>query len=272
MPSGFDLSAEVAAVLDGAKWTIELEQDRAGIHIDLIAHDPSGEEVLIECKAYSQLAGLKTVRAFSAIVDFLRESTPELQAWLVTTRGFTPNAQKALARNRIEGVTIAELKRRYGAISGAATGKPLEYWKAEARKTRRRKRRVFAIMPFTAEMLDVYILGIRWAANRLGMVAERADDLEHNGEIIEEIRRAISEYDAILADTTGANPNVCYEVGYAHALDRPTILMCRKGQELPFDLKGTNHLFYENIISLREPLRAKLAAALNGDSGEEGGL
>ena len=118
-------------------------------------------------------------------------------------------------------------------------------------------------MPFTDEMLDVFILGIRWAAKEVAAVAERADDLEHNGEIIGEIRKAIAEYDAVVADTTGANPNVCYEVGYAHALQRPTVLICRDGERLPFDLKGTNYLMYANILSLRDPLKVKLAAALN---------
>lgn len=104
----------------------------------------------------------------------------------------------------------------------------------------------------------------RWAAKEVNAVAVRADDLEHNGEIIEEIKKAIAEYDVIVADTTGANPNVCYEVGYAHALQRPTVLICRDSERLPFDLKGTNHLMCANILSLRDPLKVKLAAALNG--------
>ena len=119
-------------------------------------------------------------------------------------------------------------------------------------------------------MLDVFILGIRWAASELEVVAKRADDLEHDGEIIGEIRKAIAEYDVVVADTSGANPNVCYEVGYAHALNKPTILICRKGTKLPFDLQGTNHLMYENIIGLKKPLKEKLKAALNGDEGASG--
>lgn len=40
----------------------------------------------------------------------------------------------------------------------------------------------FAIMPFSEEMLEVFILGIRWAASELSVAVERADDLQHNGE------------------------------------------------------------------------------------------
>ena len=111
-------------------------------------------------------------------------------------------------------------------------------------------------------MDDVFILGIRWAADQLGAVAERSDDLEHNGGIIAEIKTANQQYDVIVGDTTGGNPNVCYEVGYAHALEKPTILICRKGEELPFDLQGTNHIMYPNVLGLRAPLKEKLQAAL----------
>jgi len=37
--------------------------------------------------------------------------------------------------------------------------------------------------------------------------------------------RKRSAYDAVVAETSGANPNVCYEVGYAHAANTPTILI-----------------------------------------------
>ena len=102
-------------------------------------------------------------------------------------------------------------------------------------------------------MDDVFILGIRWAAVRLGAVAEGSDDLEHNGEIIAEVTATIQQYDVIVGDTTGSNANVCYEVGYAHVLNKPTILICRKGEELPFDLQGTNHIIYPKVLGLRAP-------------------
>ncbi len=263
MTSGSDLLAEVAALLEDSQWAVEVEQARQGIQVDLFARDPSGQELVVECKAYSELAGLRTVREFASEVEFFRETSPNLQAWLVTTRGFTPNAQKALARHRILGQTVDELRRRSPADRNKLEAR-VDALKADVARARSKQRRVFVLMPFTDEMLDVFILGIRWAANEVAAVAERADDLEHNGEIIGAIRKAIAEYDAVVADTTGANPNVCYEVGYAHALQRPTVLICRDGERLPFDLKGTNHLMYANILSLRDPLKLKLAAALNG--------
>jgi hypothetical protein len=255
------LIAQVATILEKAGWRINVEENMEGIRIDLLAQDLDATKVIIECKAYNRLVGLRTIREFASTVSFLREPEPSLTAWLITTSGFTSNAQKALAHHRIQGYTLGELQRHLGVDLSASEGKE-EEWEKQATKIRRLQRRIFVIMPFSEEMLDVFILGIRWAAKELNIVAERADDLEHNGEIINEIRTAIKECDVVIADTSGANPNVCYEVGYAHALDKPTVLICRRGEKLPFDLQGTNHLMYSNIISLREPLKAKLASAL----------
>jgi hypothetical protein len=259
---GSDLAAKVAALLDAAGWKVAVEQSQQGIQVDIIARDPQGQEIIVECKAYERLAGLRTAREFGSTVEYLRETNPTLRAWLVTTQGFTPNAQIALARHQIDGLTFDDMRQRFATDAKQLKGRTTE-WKRQAEDARREQSRVFVIMPFTDAMLDVFILGIRWAANELNAVAERADDLEHRGEIIGEIRTAIAAYNAVVADTTGANPNVCYEVGYAHALKRPTILICRRGEKLPFDLQGTNHLMYSNILALREPLKAKLASALD---------
>lgn len=45
----------------------------------------------------------------------------------------------------------------------------------------------------------------------------------------------------IVADCTHRNPNVFYEIGLAHAIGKPTILLTQKSQDVPFDLR---HLRY----------------------------
>ena len=234
---------------------------RRGTRLSSRATNPDKQPVIVQCKAYRQLAGLRSAREFSSVVSYLRESEPDLQGWLVTTSGFTKNAMDELERCRLLGFTVTELA-RWLTPNTLMPPKTRRKRLADVSAARRSHKRVFVIMPFSEEMLDVFILGIRWAAHELGAVAERADDLEHNGEIIEEIKSAIQEYDVIVGDTTGGNPNVCYEVGYAHALARPTVLICKKDEKLPFDLQGTNHVMYPNVLGLRAPLKAKLAAAL----------
>lgn len=58
------------------------------------------------------------------------------------------------------------------------------------------------------------------------------------------------------ADMTGRNPNVFYEVGYAHAKKKPVILTTQKADDIPFDLKHHRHLIYGDKIT---DLRSKLS-------------
>lgn len=62
---------------------------------------------------------------------------------------------------------------------------------------------------------------------------------------------------------TGRNPNVFYEIGYALALERQTILLCRKGEVIPFDLQAINHISYSSIVELKERLERRLRATPN---------
>ena len=73
----------------------------------------------------------------------------------------------------------------------------------------------------------------------------RADLEESRGAILSErVVRMIRSSDLVVADITGKNPNVFYEIGLAHALHRPSILIARRDEEIPFDLAGTRIVFY----------------------------
>lgn len=125
-----------------------------------------------------------------------------------------------------------------------------------------RKKRVFTVMPFSKEFDDVFFLGIQDVGHKLGLVVERADLVEHSGEIMDLILERIRSADAVIADITHGNPNVQYEVGVAHAHHIPTILVMRAGGDIPFDLKGFNVILYENVTRLREALTRRLQAVL----------
>jgi len=92
---------------------------------------------------------------------------------------------------------------------------------------------------------------------------ERADDIEHSKNILDLIREKIRTLDAVVADTTGQNPNVFYEVGYSHAAQTPTILTSRRDSKIPFDLQSHHHVFYEDTVQLCEKLERRPKATLN---------
>lgn len=117
----------------------------------------------------------------------------------------------------------------------------------------------FVLMPFDQEFDDVYKLGIKEVAKSLGVVAERVDEQSFSETILERIYRQIESADFIIADMTGRNPNVFYEVGYAHAKKKPVILVTKEAEDIPFDLKHHRHLIYgEKIMDLRDKLGAEI--------------
>lgn len=87
------------------------------------------------------------------------------------------------------------------------------------------KNQAFMIMPFGSKKLDdFYKKHIRdFLKVNLGITIYRADDFNDNDTIIETIHRFIEESEIIIADTTVANKNAFYEVGYASAKGKEII-------------------------------------------------
>jgi nucleoside 2-deoxyribosyltransferase len=89
-------------------------------------------------------------------------------------------------------------------------------------------------------------------------VCERIDKEAYVGDIMSQVKARIGRYHGMLALLNDANPNVFLEIGYAWAKDKPTVLMVKKGQTLPFDITGQKCIVYSNITDLRNRLKAEL--------------
>ena len=117
----------------------------------------------------------------------------------------------------------------------------------------------FIVMQFTDEYNALYQDVIRPTCESFGYSVVRGDDPNLNGPIIDDITRSIRESSIVIADITPDNPNVFYEVGYSHALTKPTILLSdRKRGKLPFDVSGFRTLFYDNTIGGKGVVEASL--------------
>jgi hypothetical protein len=125
---------------------------------------------------------------------------------------------------------------------------------------------VFVVMQFTTPFNELYDEVIRKVCSEFRLEAVRADETFGPGIIIADIAKQILDSKIIIADITPANPNVYYEVGYAHALNKPTILIAEKPTQLPFDVSPFRTLFYENSIrgkaKVEEGLRKHIQAIL----------
>lgn len=73
----------------------------------------------------------------------------------------------------------------------------------------------------------------------------RADQVEHPDDINRDVIRRLNDSDLVVADLSGQNPNVMYEVGIRHALNKPIVTICEEGQKYPFDLVSLRHISYD---------------------------
>jgi hypothetical protein len=125
----------------------------------------------------------------------------------------------------------------------------------------------FVVMQFSG-FEELYSDVIEPLTKKFGLCPYRADQVYGPGNVLEDIIRGIETAQIVIAEITPANENVYYEVGYAHALKKPTILLADKKdrQKLPFDLSGFRVLFYENSIGgkrkVEEGLKNHLQAIL----------
>ena len=78
----------------------------------------------------------------------------------------------------------------------------------------------FHLSPFAEPFNTVYTDHIRKAANGVGFTIERADEVFGAQPIIEDIWQSINSATVVVADVTGRNPNVMYEIGMAHTVGK----------------------------------------------------
>lgn len=125
---------------------------------------------------------------------------------------------------------------------------------------------VFVVMPFDPKLRDVYDLGIKSAADSAGAYAERVDEQHYSGAILERVLNQINKADVIVADMSGKNANVLYEVGYAHALGKSVVMITQDDfKDLPFDVNHFHHIRYMaegGIHRLQADLIPKINAAI----------
>lgn len=107
--------------------------------------------------------------------------------------------------------------------------------------------RAFIIMPFDPEFDAVYSDLIVAPLSAAGFAVKRADDVEARQNVLVDVVRGIAEADLIIADLTSLNPNVFYELGLAHAMGVPTVLIAQRdsADDIPFDLRQYRTEFYD---------------------------
>jgi hypothetical protein len=137
-------------------------------------------------------------------------------------------------------------------------------------------RLAFVLMPFTDELTEIYNAFIKPTVElaEFNLVCRRADDIKSNKAIIQDIWKSICEARLVIADLSGLNPNVMYELGVAHTVGKETILIHQGGGtvKFPFDLAHIRRIEYNNDAlggakltrELTETLRQVLTPTIKG--------
>lgn len=105
----------------------------------------------------------------------------------------------------------------------------------------------FIVMPFSVEALNIvyedYVKPV--IEDECGLACERGDDVFGSNVIMDDILTSIKNSDLIVADLTGKNANVFYEVGICHALGKKVLLLAQSMDDVPFDLRHRRVLLYD---------------------------
>lgn len=104
----------------------------------------------------------------------------------------------------------------------------------------------FVMQPFAAPLGDYYEKIYRPAIEKAGLRSVRADaEIFATGKIMDQVWSGINAAKVLVAELTSRNPNVFYELGLAHAMKKPVVLVSAKEEDVPFDLQHIRVIYYD---------------------------
>lgn len=142
--------------------------------------------------------------------------------------------------SQVLGLSIKELAERDPQKSAMFTpfyGRPTESPNQKATD-------LFVLMPFRVELAPIYEDHMKPVAKKLGLTISRGDDFFTAHQVMTDIWNGICNAKAVIADCTGRNPNVFYEIGMAHTVGKPVVLITQVSDDVPFDLRSIRYIQY----------------------------
>ena len=104
----------------------------------------------------------------------------------------------------------------------------------------------FVMMPFAVPLGNYYEKVYKPAIEKAGLKPVRADtEIFGAGKIMDQVWSGINTAKVLVAELTTRNPNVFYELGLAHALKKPVVLVSSNESDVPFDLKHIRVIYYD---------------------------
>lgn len=130
----------------------------------------------------------------------------------------------------------------------------------------RNEKLCFVLMPFKEELRETYDYIIRPAVEAMALECQRADDIQRQGNVLAQVYQSLMEARVVIADLTGTNGNVLYELGLAHMIGHEAILLTQAMDSVPFDLRHERHIVYSlapaGVAKAKDSLMQTLKASL----------
>lgn len=120
---------------------------------------------------------------------------------------------------------------------------------------------IFMVMPFREKYNAIFENVIRPVTADLNLTIKRGDEFSSTrGSIMQEVWAALNACKLVIVETTEINANVYYELGIAHTLGKPAILLSQTKEvdALPFDIRHLRFLVYEDTVEGGKALEASL--------------
>jgi hypothetical protein len=252
------LEGEVERVLEGSFYAFEHDANLGGLSLDYIVHAPDEDSfIILELKAIAADRSDLAIYALDQARRVLR-LVGARRVLIVTPTRIRGIGTVAQAPIRI--VPVGQLRRALASGFRAANGG------SHPPSSQPSAGKVFAAMPFDTRFDDVFFVAIRGAAEDVGLVAERVDQIEYPGDVMERIKARLSAASVVVTDLTGQRPNVMYEMGWAQGHGIPVVPICADDLAmLPFDVSHEATIKYE--LGRTTLLRARLAARLKSKVG-----
>ena len=107
--------------------------------------------------------------------------------------------------------------------------------------------------------------------SELGYKAVRSDKIDKPGIITSQIINHIMNDPLVIADLTGHNPNVFYELAVRHAIKKPVIQLIKRGERIPFDISTQrtiqiDHKDLDSVAEAKKELRKQIKAVIRDPS------
>jgi hypothetical protein len=250
MLTGFE--EQINTVLKDLPGKVQIDPTLQGVVPDFLVQAPDGRTLIVETKDW---AGTKAnLRRAESHAQQLKVTTGADASFVVLPgKGTSRPELGVLFQEELDDVLREEL---------ASTPTP----RRRRMMAVLRKPLIFVAMPFQPQYDDVFSIAIVGSARVAKAACKRVDQEDYSGDVVEKIQSLIRQSAAVIADLSEARPNVLYEVGFAHALRKPTVhISSTPLDRLPFDVRNWNTIPYEQgqTNKLKPTLTKRLKAALS---------